>query len=234
MMKLLLLGSKKSGLGIGLLSAVLVSLVGLVPAPLAAMSASPSPTATSRPKVDGSPRAKLEEERRDAQERVAEAKSDLKVKLETKKDESRIKRCEVKEKVSKQRLTNLRDKSIYIKERIDATVKRVEDFATKKNLVLPNQAALLADIQTKASQAAAAAGEIKASAQDFSCQNDDAKEQATLIKSKVEAYKVAVKAYRQAAKAYFEAVRTAAEAANPSVSPSTVPTPSASPSTGGQ
>ncbi len=172
-----------------------------------------SPSSTNSPEI----------EREDALKQERTVRQQLQAKRQEKKDEQRIKRCEVKESVAKKRFEAIQTNSANVKSSIDTIFARVEAFAAKKNIVVENDAALKADITTKAQAVDDAVASIKATTTGFSCQNDDAAQQVALIKSQVEVYKAAIKSYRQAVKTYFKAILSTLEAQQSS-SPSAAPT----------
>ncbi|MEI7818728.1 MAG: hypothetical protein WCI47_01270 [bacterium] len=179
-------------------------------------SSSVSPAVATKIKssseVESEPERRFADQREAARAEVEAKKEEVKEKRSDKKDELRIKRCEAKESVAKQRFTNIQEKGSTVKAKIDAKLARVKEFEKKKGITVENEAALLADVALKGQAVDAAISDIKASAAGFSCQNDDAKLQAELIKSKVEVFKVSVKAYRESLHTFFDAVRQAAEA----------------------
>lgn len=164
----------------------------------------------------------LEHQSEGLKESAEKLKAAVDKKREDRKDENRIKRCQEKESDAKQRFGKIHDRSSEMKLRIEGILSRVEAYVQTNAIVVPDSDALLADIQSKHQAAEVALAEIKTTAQGFSCQNDDAKEQASLIKAQVEAYKVAVKAYRESIRNYLDAVLAVVQ---PSATPTPTPTP---------
>mgnify|MGYP000863722622 FL=1 len=185
------------------------------------VTASPSSTPEHRSEQEH----ELEHQSEALRESAQKLKAAIDQKREARKDDNRIKRCEQKESDGQQRFENIHARSGEIKSRIEGILTRVEAYVNANGIVVPNSEALLADIQAKQQAAESALAEIKVTAQGFSCQNDDAKEQASLIKAQVEAYKATVKAYRESVRNYLDAVLTAVQ---PSASASVTPTPAPS------
>lgn len=164
---------------------------------------------------------KLEAKLKSVNDKVEQKRSEAK-------DQMRIKRCEAKEKWAKERFAKIQTVSHNALDRIDDSLARVKAFVNKKQLTVPNSDALLVDIEAKMAAAKIAGQAIKDSAEGFSCQNDDAKQQAELIKAKVAEFKTAAAAYRNSVQAYFKAVRGAAQAQVPTSILSPTPNPSES------
>lgn len=185
-----------------------------------------SPSSTQSPEQESEDETEhtVEHEQEDALKQERNIRVQLQAKRQEKKDEQRIKRCEVKEAGAKKRFETIRTNSANVKSSIDKIFARVEAFAVKKNIVVENETTLKADIAAKAQAVEEAVANIKQTSEGFSCQNDDAAQQVALIKSQVEVYKTAIKSYRQAVKTYFKAILSkleAQESSSPSAAPST-------------
>ena len=175
---------------------------------------------------------------REAREKSRQRREELQAKAQQKKaeakDSSRIDRCEKKRARLQEKYGALQDRAQKVEERIQARLARAQAFAAKKNLTVPNDEVLLADIEAKRLAVVAGTENIKSAAAGFDCANDDAKAQAALIRTEVQAFKAAVKEYRTAVKAYFAAVIQAYTATLPSSteSPSTSTTTTVVPNQG--
>lgn len=188
----------------------IVSLSQVMPVQAVTSETSPSSSPSSQT------RSRADTIRADADKRRA----DIAAKVAEKKDQTRIKRCEAIQARVKDRYTITSQRAREMEERISQRLDRAQAFVSKRNLTVANGTTLLADVDAKRQAAVAAAGGIRTAAEGFSCSNDDAKQQASLIRDEVAVFSTAAKDYRQSVQAYFTAVIAAYSAANPTVSPS--------------
>lgn len=122
------------------------------------------------------------------------------------KDRARITRCETKQTAIKTKYLILQDRISRIEEQVQHRLDRAQAFVSGNNLVIPNSEALLSDIATKRQVVSEATRSIRDMAAEFSCADDNAQEQAQLIRATVQDYQAAVKVYRQAVANYVRAV----------------------------
>lgn len=199
---------------------------------------SESPSASAEVEIENEGREAAREIREQARQRREDLKAEARQKKAEAKDEARIARCEQKQEKLKDKYEALRQRTQKVEERIQARLTRAQAFAAKKKLTVPNDDVLLAEIESKRQVVIAAAENIKSAADGFDCANDDAKEQAALIRTEVQAFKAAVKEYRISVKNYFSAVIAAyvaslpSDSVEPSESTSTTPTSTTAPSEG--
>lgn len=151
-------------------------------------------------------RHSIQELRDSARIRQEELKDSAKAKRAEVKDQARIARCEKKQAKLKEKYATLQDRSQSVANQIQARLDRAQAFVVKKNLQVPNNISLLADIEAKRQVVLVAIENIRGASAGFDCADDNAKEQAMLIRTEVQSFKSAVKDYRGAIKAYFSAV----------------------------
>lgn len=149
--------------------------------------------------------------REKAQQRRQDLVDSAKAKKTEKKDQARIARCEQKRSKIQEKYSALQDRTTRAGERIQERLERAQTFAGKKGLTVPNGDVLVADIASKRQVVEASADAIRDVAKGFNCQDDNAKEQAELIRAEVQVFRTSIKAYRQSVKAYLSAVIQAFE-----------------------
>lgn len=149
--------------------------------------------------------------REKAQQRRQDLADSAKAKKTEKKDQARIARCEQKRSKIQEKYSALQDRTTWAGERIQERLERAKTFASKKGLTVPNGDVLVADIASKRQMVEASADAMRDAAKSFNCQDDNAKEQAELIRTEVQVFRTSIKAYRQSVKAYLSAIIQAFE-----------------------
>lgn len=149
--------------------------------------------------------------REKAQQRRQDLADSAKAKKVEKKDKVRVARCEQKQAKIQEKYSALQDRTTRAGERIQERLERAKTFASQKGLTVPNGDVLVADIASKHQVVEASVDAIRDAAKGFNCQDDNAKEQAELIRAEVQVFRTSIKAYRQSVKAYFSAVIQAFE-----------------------
>lgn len=149
--------------------------------------------------------------REKAQQRRQALVESAKAKKTEKKDKARMARCEQKKSKIQEKYSALQDRTTRAGGRIQERLERAKAFASQKGLTVPNGDVLVADITSKRQVVEASADAIRDVAESFNCQDDNAKEQAELIRAEVQVFRTSIKAYRQSVKAYFSAVIQAFE-----------------------
>lgn len=124
----------------------------------------------------------------------------------------RVKLCQVKEAVIKNRSTRLASSTENMLSKFDSISSRVQDVYNNKNVpqgkVLANYDALLADIKDKQASAQAALQQTKDDVANFSCTLGNPKEQLTAFRQDMQEVKKALKDYRFTIKNLIVAVRS--------------------------
>ena len=143
-------------------------------------------------------------------------------------DAKKLKVCQTKEKVIKNRLDSLTRLVTNQEAKFDRIATRVENFYTTKVLptgkTVSNYDALVADIDAKKATVDSALASAKTNADSFSCDSDDPKGALTQVRRDIQAVKSALHDFRKSVRNLIVAVRAVAKNEK-RMSPTPAPTP---------
>ncbi len=143
-------------------------------------------------------------------------------------DAKKLKVCQTKEKVIKNRLDSLTRLVTNQETKFDRIATRVENFYTNKVLptgkTVSNYDALVADIDAKKATVDSALASAKTNADSFSCDSDDPKGALTQVRRDIQAVKSALHDFRKSVRNLIVAVRAVAKNEK-RMSPTPAPTP---------